>query len=58
MRLGNDHTSGTAAGKIAPLSSMGDNDYAPGRTAIFIRAEAADALGVLFVGAQKSSQAE
>jgi hypothetical protein len=30
MRLGNDHTSGTAAGKIAPLSSMADNDYALG----------------------------
>jgi DNA-binding beta-propeller fold protein YncE len=31
MRLGNDHTSGTAAGKIAPLSSMADNDYALGQ---------------------------
>ncbi len=31
LRLGNDHTSGTAAGKIAPLSSMADNDYALGR---------------------------
>ncbi len=30
MRLGNDHTSGTAAGKIAPLSSLADNDYALG----------------------------
>jgi DNA-binding beta-propeller fold protein YncE len=30
MRLGNDHTSGTAAGKIAPLSSMADNDQALG----------------------------
>lgn len=30
MRLGNDHTSGTAAGKIAPLSAMADNDYALG----------------------------
>ncbi|MCU1238705.1 MAG: beta-propeller repeat protein [Candidatus Solibacter sp.] len=30
MRLGNDHTSGTAAGKIAPLSSAADNDYAVG----------------------------
>ena len=30
MRLGNDHTSGTAAGKIAPLSSFADNDYALG----------------------------
>jgi YVTN family beta-propeller protein len=30
MRLGNDHTSGTAAGKIAPLSSVADNDYALG----------------------------
>jgi DNA-binding beta-propeller fold protein YncE len=30
MRLGNDHTSGTTAGKIAPLSSMADNDYALG----------------------------
>jgi len=30
MRLGNDHTSGTAAGKIAPLSSAADNDYALG----------------------------
>ena len=26
MRLGNDHTSGTAPGKIAPLSSLADND--------------------------------
>ena len=30
MRLGNDHTSGTAVGKIAPLSSTADNDYGLG----------------------------
>ena len=30
MRLGNDHTSGTTAGKIAPLSLFADNDYALG----------------------------
>ncbi len=30
MRLGNDHTSGTTPGKIAPLSSLADNDYALG----------------------------
>jgi len=30
MRLGNDHTSGTAANKIAPLSAAADNDYAMG----------------------------
>jgi len=30
MRLGNDHTSGTAPGRIAPLSSFADNDYALG----------------------------
>ncbi len=30
VRLGNDHTSGTAPGKIAPLSSVADNDYALG----------------------------
>jgi YVTN family beta-propeller protein len=30
MRLGNDHTSGTTAGRIAPLSSAADNDYALG----------------------------
>jgi len=30
MRLGNDHTSGTSAGKIAPLSAFADNDYALG----------------------------
>ena len=49
MRLGNDHTSGTTPGKIAPLSSAADNDYALGmivegvshsrfwpRTAIFV----------------------
>jgi DNA-binding beta-propeller fold protein YncE len=30
MRMGNDHTSGTAAGKIAPLSAAADNDYALG----------------------------
>lgn len=30
LRLGNDHTSGTAAGKIAPLSAVADNDYALG----------------------------
>jgi DNA-binding beta-propeller fold protein YncE len=30
MRLGNDHTSGTAAGKIAPLAAAADNDYAVG----------------------------
>jgi YVTN family beta-propeller protein len=31
MRLGNDHTSGTAAGAIAPLSAAADNDLAVGR---------------------------
>jgi len=30
MRLGNDHTSGTTPGKIAPLASVADNDYALG----------------------------
>ncbi len=30
MRLGNDHTSGTTAGKIAPLSASADNDQAVG----------------------------
>ncbi len=30
MRLGNDHTSGIAAGKIAPLSAVADNDVAVG----------------------------
>ncbi len=30
MRLGNDHTQGTTAGKIAPLSMFADNDYALG----------------------------
>jgi hypothetical protein len=30
LRLGNDHTSGTAAGKIAPLAAMADNDAALG----------------------------
>jgi DNA-binding beta-propeller fold protein YncE len=30
MRLGNDHTSGAAAGAIAPLSSVADNDAALG----------------------------
>jgi DNA-binding beta-propeller fold protein YncE len=30
MRLGNDHTSGTAPGKIAPLAAFADNDYALG----------------------------
>ena len=30
MRMGNDHTSGTAAGRIAPLSAAADNDYAVG----------------------------
>src|SRR5262249_41831767 len=31
MRLGNDHTNGTSAGKIAPLSQAADNDYALGQ---------------------------
>jgi DNA-binding beta-propeller fold protein YncE len=31
VRLGNDHTSGLAAGKIAPRSSVADNDYAVGQ---------------------------
>jgi hypothetical protein len=31
MRLGNDHTSGVAAGKVAPLSAAADNDLAVGR---------------------------
>jgi hypothetical protein len=30
MRLGNDHTSGMTAGKVAPLSAFADNDYALG----------------------------
>jgi YVTN family beta-propeller protein len=30
MRLGNDHTDGLTAGKIAPLSMFADNDYALG----------------------------
>jgi YVTN family beta-propeller protein len=30
LRIGNDHTSGTAAGKIAPQSAMADNDLALG----------------------------
>ncbi len=30
MRLGNNHTSGTVAGKIGPLSAVADNDYALG----------------------------
>jgi YVTN family beta-propeller protein len=30
MRLGNDHTSGTTVGKVAPLSAAADNDYAVG----------------------------
>jgi len=30
MRIGNDHTSGTTAGKIAPLAAMADNDAALG----------------------------
>jgi hypothetical protein len=49
VRMGNDHTSGTTAGKIAPRSAVADNDYALGmiveavsksrfwpRTAIFV----------------------
>lgn len=31
MRMGNDHTSGTSAGKVAPLSAAADNDYAVGQ---------------------------
>jgi phospholipase C len=30
VRLGNDHTSGTAAGKYSPLAAVADNDYALG----------------------------
>lgn len=30
LRLGNDETSGTAPGKIAPLAAVADNDYALG----------------------------
>jgi YVTN family beta-propeller protein len=30
LRLGNDHTSGTTPGRIAPLSAFADNDYAFG----------------------------
>jgi DNA-binding beta-propeller fold protein YncE len=30
LRLGNDHTSGTTPGKIAPLAAFADNDYALG----------------------------
>src|SRR5215831_850067 len=33
MRMGNDHTSGTAAGKITPRSAVADNDYALGMIA-------------------------
>jgi DNA-binding beta-propeller fold protein YncE len=31
VRLGNDHTSGLSAGKIAPKSAVADNDYALGQ---------------------------
>ncbi len=30
LRIGNDHTNGTAAGKVAPLSAVADNDHAVG----------------------------
>lgn len=30
MRMGNDHTNGTTAGKLAPLALFADNDYALG----------------------------
>jgi DNA-binding beta-propeller fold protein YncE len=30
LRLGNDHTSGTMPGRVAPLSAFADNDYAFG----------------------------
>jgi DNA-binding beta-propeller fold protein YncE len=40
IRLGNDHTSGTAAGRVAPLSAFADNDYA---------------LGMIVEGVSKSS---
>jgi DNA-binding beta-propeller fold protein YncE len=30
LRMGNDHTNGTSPGKLAPLSSFADNDYAIG----------------------------
>jgi hypothetical protein len=30
MRLGNDHTSGTSAGRLTPLAMVADNDYALG----------------------------
>jgi hypothetical protein len=30
IRIGNDHTSGTTPGRVAPLSAMADNDYALG----------------------------
>jgi hypothetical protein len=30
MRMGNDHTNGTAGGKLAPLSLASDNDYGVG----------------------------
>jgi YVTN family beta-propeller protein len=33
VRLGNDHTSGTTAGRIAPRSAVADNDYALGMIA-------------------------
>ncbi len=33
LRLGNDHTSGTTVGRIAPLSAAADNDYALGMIA-------------------------
>jgi YVTN family beta-propeller protein len=31
VRMGNDHTAGTAAGRLAPLSMVADNDYAVGQ---------------------------
>lgn len=30
LRIGNDHTSGAAAGKLSPIAQMADNDYAFG----------------------------
>lgn len=49
MRLGNDHTSGTAAGKISPLAAMADNDYALGMIVDAISHSKAWATTAIFV---------
>jgi hypothetical protein len=49
VRMGNDHTQGTAAGKLTPLSYNADNDYAVGMLVDAVSHSSAWASTAIFI---------